>query len=109
MAESLLIGSAKDNSAIIIEKSPNKFGVLKVDEDFLVCSNHFQSSTFENDEKNLEHTFESASFDRQQRAEEMLEAKDSVTYFEAADILRDRLGKGSKSIGIGNEKADRRL
>lgn len=104
VAESLLIGSAMDNMAVIIEKSPSKLGVFQTKNNFLVCSNHFQSNAFADDPDNLDHIKESASPYRQQRAEELLLEKDTINYLEAAEILRDKRGIGGSDIGIGNEK-----
>lgn len=105
VSESLLIGSASDNKAVIIEKSPSNFGVYETDADFLVCANHFQSDAFAMDKDNLNQITSSPSAYRQRRSEELITAYDSLDYMEAAEILRDRNGLGGESIGIGNEKA----
>jgi predicted choloylglycine hydrolase len=105
VAESLLIGSAFDNKGVIIEKSPTKLGVYQTQNNFIVCSNHFQSEAFADDRENLDHIVESASLGRQRRAEELILQKDTVNYLQAAAILRDRYGLGGQDIGIGNEKA----
>lgn len=105
VAESLLIGSASDNRAVIIEKSPSKFGVFETSNQFVVCSNHFRSKSYSEDEANLKHKFGTASNYRQLRAEELIRANDTVNFLEAAEILRDRNGLNDKPIGIGNEKA----
>ncbi|MCB2206734.1 MAG: C45 family peptidase [Bacteroidetes bacterium] len=105
VSESLLIGSASDNQAVIIEKSPSKFGVYSADNEFLVCSNHFQSETFAGDENNNDQISTSASLYRQNRTIEMLNKEDTISYLEAADILRNRWGLNEQPIGIGNEKA----
>jgi len=105
VSESLLIGSASDNKAVILEKSPAKFGVYQTNNDYLVCANHFQSDAFSTDRKNKEQILESASSYRENRADELIEKNDTLNYLEAASILRDRKGWGDVSIGIGNEKA----
>ncbi len=107
VSESLLIGSAKDNRAVIIEKSPSKIGIYSVQDSYLVCSNHFQSDAFKNDQANLDQITGSASFMRQNRATEIIDHRDTDTlsYLDAATILRDRYGLNEQPIGIGNEKA----
>lgn len=105
VAESLLIGSAADNTAVIIEKSPTKMDVYKADNHYLVCANHFQGQTFMQDENNIERIKEAYSIDREERADELLASKDTTDYLMAAKILRDRKGLKGESIGIGNEKA----
>jgi predicted choloylglycine hydrolase len=105
VSESLLIGSAADNNAVIIEKSPNQQGLFLTTDNFLVCSNHFQSEVFANDESNLEFMTESPSLYRQRRCEQLILAHNSIGYLESASILRDRKGLQGVNIGIGNEKA----
>ncbi len=105
VSESLLIGSAADNSAIIIEKSPSRLDVVRAGNNFLVCSNHFQGDVFANDPENVKYISESPSLYREERATQLVESKDTVDYLEAAAILRDRNGMNGASIGIGNEKA----
>jgi hypothetical protein len=105
VAESILIGSANDNKAAIIEKSPSNMGVYENPREFLVCSNHFQSEAFSLDTKNQEHIIETASAYRQQRSEELLSIFDSISPLEASYILRDRFGLQGRKIGVGNEKA----
>jgi predicted choloylglycine hydrolase len=105
VSESLLIGSKEDNKAVILEKSPTKFGVYEVSKNYLVCANHFQSETFATDKNNREQILESASSYRENRALELIGQKDTINYLYAASILRDRNGWDGVSIGIGNEKA----
>ncbi len=104
VAESLLIGSAEDNRAVIIEKSPTKLGVYEVEDDRLVCANHFQSQTYRDDKNNEAYKKESASVYRQLRCEQLMDEYDTIHAPEAASILRDHLGLDNKNIGIGNEK-----
>lgn len=105
VSESLLIGSANDNKAVIIEKSPSKLGVFDTDANELVCSNHYQSDEFSNDPNNEKYIEESATLYRQSRCEQLLSQYNEITYNQAADILRDINGINNSDIGIGNEKA----
>lgn len=105
VSESLLIGSASDNNAAIIEKSPTKIDVYFPNENLFVCSNHFQSNTFKNEENNIAYINESASMYRQNRCEQLLFESDSIDYLTAATILRDDEGIDNDNIGIGNEKS----
>ncbi len=104
VSESILIGSAADDNAVIIEKSPNKQGLFLTLDDYLVCANHFQSEVFANDENNLEYMEESASPYRQKRCEQLILEDDSIGYLRTAGILRDHQGLDGENIGIGNEK-----
>lgn len=106
VSESILVGSAKDNKAVTIEVSPNNFGVYKVENsNQLICSNHFQSEAYANDEKNTKHKAESHSQYRYQRMEELLNETPKLTPEIAVHMLRNKKGLDNASIGYGNEKA----
>lgn len=109
VSESILIGSAIDNRAIIIEKSPEKEGVFQSSGNWLVCANHFQSETFQNDKRNLENIRTSDSPYRQQRMEELLRRNIPLNPVLAAGILRNKAGLSDANIGLGNEKSINQL
>ena len=73
VSESFLIGSAKENRAVSIEKSPDKTGVFYPIGSRLIVTNHFQSETFKKDKLTTESMAESASPYRYQRVEELLD------------------------------------
>ncbi|MDL2255544.1 C45 family peptidase [Parabacteroides sp. OttesenSCG-928-G06] len=105
VAESLLIGSAKEGKAAVIEKSPDQTGLYLPDSDHIICTNHYQSETFRADERNLENIATSDSPYRYARLEELLQEKGELTPGMAVDMLRDRFGLQGKEIGLANEKA----
>ena len=106
VSESILIGSAKDNKAVIIEISPENFGVYEAENSSkLICSNHFQSEVYKADKKNLKHIIESHSKYRYDRMEELLKETVKITPETAVAILRNKEGLKNKKIGYGNEKA----
>jgi len=106
VSEAIFIGSAKDKKAAIIEVSPNNFGVYEVENtDELICSNHFQSEAYENDERNLKWIEESHSAYRFKRMEELIETVEKLDVEDAVGILRNKKGLNGKEIGYGNEKA----
>jgi predicted choloylglycine hydrolase len=110
VSESILIGSAQDKKAIIIEVSPKKFGVYNVSNSTqLICSNHFQSDAYAGDKKNEKHIEESHSQYRYKRMEELLNQQSKITPQIAVDILRNKEGLNNKKIGYGNEKAINQL
>jgi len=109
VSESILVGSAKDNCAVIIEKSPDNMGIYRSNKEWLVCANHYQSDTFENDAKNIENINTSDSPYRQKRMEELIERDLPVNPQKAASILRNKEGVGDKHIGLGNEKSINQL
>ena len=109
VSESILIGSAIDNSAIIIEKSPEKEGIYQSSGNRLVCANHFQSETFRDDKRNLENIRTSDSPYRHRRMEELIHRNLPLTPEKAADILRNKEGLSDATIGLGNEKSINQL
>jgi len=109
VAESFLIGSAKDKRAAIIEKSPDAIGLYHSGTNQIICTNHFQSEVLGATAMNQEHLRTSASPYRYHRVEELLAQKENITPGQMAEILRDQQGTGSQDIGLGNEKAINQL
>ena len=107
VSESIMIGSARDKKAVLIEMSPSQFGVYEVpnQNNQLVCTNHFQSDAYKTDERNIEHIKESHSKYRYDRLEELLDHQNKMTPQKMADILRNKEGLHDKKIGYGNEKS----
>lgn len=111
VSEAIMIGSAEDRSAVLIEVSPKKFGVYRLESsaDLLVCSNHFQSEVYKNDKKNLKTIEESHSKYRFERVSELFESHPKITPEIAAEFLRNKQGLNDLEIGYGNEKAINQL
>ncbi|TYA73967.1 C45 family autoproteolytic acyltransferase/hydolase [Seonamhaeicola marinus] len=106
VSESIMVGSAKDNKAILIEVSPDNFGVYEIENSSqLICANHFQSASYKDDENNTKHIKESHSKYRFDRMQELLEDSEKITPEKAIEILRNRKGLNNKAIGYGNEKS----
>ncbi len=106
VSEAIFVGSAKDRRAAIIEVSPDNFGVYEVENsDELICSNHFQSEAYKDDERNLQWIAESHSMYRFERMEELISEAHKLDVPDAVAILRNKNGLHDKEIGYGNEKA----
>ncbi|MCC3215768.1 C45 family peptidase [Chryseobacterium sp. X308] len=106
VSESILVGSAADKNAVIIEVSPKNFGVYSVQNTSRVlCTNHFQSEAYKDDKRNQKHIEESHSEYRYERLQELLQKEKKITPEKMASILRNRSGLKDESIGYGNEKA----
>lgn len=106
VSESILVASARDHAAALIEVSPRKMGVYQIgNADKLVCSNHFQSDAFREDPQNVKQQIESHSQNRFDRMTELLDSHPGLTPEGATEILRNRMGLGGEDIGMGNEKA----
>lgn len=109
VAESFLIGSAKDKRAAIIEKSPEALDIFESTDNYVIGTNHFQSKTLGSTELNLEHMKTSASVYRQLRVKELLDSGSRNSVLKTASILRNQKGLNNTDIGFGNEKAVNQL
>ncbi len=109
VSETLMIGSARDKKAILIEKSPTKVGVYDSKQSELVCSNHYQSSTFKKDKINIANIKESDSKFRFNRVGELLAGKTKMTTNDVLSILRDQYGYKQDTLGMGNPRAINQL
>ncbi len=110
VSESILVGSANDKDAAIIEVSPDNFGVYRVENSAKVfCTNHFQSDAYKNDKRNQKHILESHSEYRYEKLQELLQENKKLNPEKMAAILRDQSGLKGEKIGYGNEKAINQL
>ncbi|MGD1320562.1 C45 family autoproteolytic acyltransferase/hydolase [Chryseobacterium sp. 2R14A] len=110
VSESILVGSANDKKAVIIEVSPKNFGVYDVANSGKVfCTNHFQSDAYKNDKRNQKHIVESHSEYRYEKLQELLQENKKLNPEKMASILRDQSGLKGEKIGYGNEKAINQL
>lgn len=105
VSESFLVGSAKDNKAVIIEKTPTQLDVYDTENSRILCTNHYQSQQLSLQKLNQEQMDKSASVYRYERLVELMNAQPKMTPQHAATILRDYKGKANADIGLTNEKA----
>jgi predicted choloylglycine hydrolase len=110
VSESIMVGSAKDNKAVLIEIAPDKLDVFDVaNSDQLICSNHFQSEGLKNNDRNIAQIKDSHSQYRFERMTQLLDQSPKVTPQVAVDILRNKDGLNNLPLGYGNEKAINQL
>lgn len=106
VSESIMVGSAKDNKAVIIEVSPDGMGVYDVaNSKQLICSNHFQSEALKENKRNKDQIQNSHSKYRYDRMVQLLDENKKITPQIAVDILRNKEGLNNLPLGYGNEKA----
>jgi isopenicillin-N N-acyltransferase-like protein len=105
VSESLLIGSAADDKAVIIEKSPQKMDVYESGKDYLVCANHYQGNAFIQDSVNINNIKDTDSKSRFDRMNQLMSRAYPMDVDQAAAILRDKRGVNDKFIGYGNSKS----
>lgn len=105
VSESFLVGSAIDNKAVVIEKTPDSLSIYDPNKNEILCTNHFQSNDFWNSGPNVEQRENSASVYRYQRLTQLLQQNGPNTVQKTINILRDYKGVNNTDIGLGNEKA----
>ena len=87
VSEAILVGSAQDGKAAIIEKSPEKIALFTGNGQQIICTNHYQSETFSHDKRNRENIETSDSPYRFARLQELLKANIPIDASKAASIL----------------------
>ena len=105
VSEAIMVGSAKEGKAILIEVSPKKFGVYEVDNGLLLCANHFQSTPYLKDKKNRKQIAQIHTAYRYKKMQELVSENDRLTPKGIAAILRNTEGLEGRALGYGNEKA----
>src|SRR5690554_441649 len=103
VSETFLIGSAKDQKAVLIEKTPKQTVLITSSEDYITCTNHYQSEDLKH--KNTNTLAEDATWIRHLRTYELLGNAGALNPLKAASILRDHKGVEGANIGLGNEMA----
>jgi isopenicillin-N N-acyltransferase-like protein len=109
VAESFLIGSAKDGKASLIEKTPEAIDSYESSGNYIISTNHFQGDTLRSTQLNLDHVKTSASKYRFDRVHQLLERQGKNSVPKSVAILRNQLGLDDKDIGLGNERAINQL
>jgi hypothetical protein len=105
VSESMLIGSAKDGKAAIIEKSPYNSDLVISDSGYLVCTNHFQGKAYRNDPFNIDFQSASPTLYRYCRTKQLVQRYFPLDEKKAASILRNDKGMNDESVGYMNEMA----
>ena len=104
VSEAILVGSAADRKAVLIEVSPKKFGVYEAP-NAVLCTNHFQSASYQNDKKNQQHIAHTHTAYRYAKLQEFIKEDTPFTPAKIAKVLRSTEGLQGATLGYGNEKA----
>ena len=94
VSESLLIASARDRRAAVIEKTPARWALYEGEGEQLRCTNHYQSAAFADDPYNLENIATSDSPYRLQRLGELLDSLAPLTPAGASSPAKRRPKEG---------------
>lgn len=105
VSESLLIGSACDKRAAVIEKTPAATSLYSANSSRIVCTNHYQSEYFADDKYNRENIATSDSKYRYDRLSELIERNIPLDVEKSVAVLRNRYGLNDEDIGLANEKS----
>jgi hypothetical protein len=103
-----LVGDGKTGEAVVIERSPTRLEVRRLDpaRGVVALTNHARSPAFAHDARNqhLERYLTSGA--RLLRLEELLaERAGTIDPAGALGILRDKRGAGDEALGLGNRNA----
>lgn len=109
VSESILVSSVADGRAVIIEKTPVKIALYQPEKERVVCTNHYQSSAFDDDRRNQENIKMSDSRSRYLRIGELLDSLGGMDVVKSVYVLRDKKGKGGENIGYCNDLAVNQL
>lgn len=109
VSESILVASADDKAAAIIEKSPEQIDIYRPKDARVTCANHYQSETFKNDSINIKNIQDSDSEYRYKRMNQLLETNFPIDLKESVTILRNQKGLDNTDLGMGNPKAINQL
>lgn len=110
VSESIMVGSANDNKAVLIEIAPDNLDVFEAPNgNELICSNHFQSEALKDNKRNLNQIKNSHSQYRFDRMSQLLNENQKITPQIAVDILRNKDGIDNVPLGYGNEKSINQL
>jgi predicted choloylglycine hydrolase len=106
VSESIMIGSANDGKAVLIEVAPHDLDVYDVpNTNQLICTNHFQSHNLKDNKRNVDQIANSHSEYRYQRLTALIDENKKLNPEDAAAILRNKDGLKNIALGYGNEKA----
>jgi hypothetical protein len=109
VSESILVASADDHAAAIIEKSPDRIDIFRPNDSRLVSSNHYQSETFKYDSVNVQNIRNSDSNYRFLRMSELIDKNKPIAASTAVQMLRERDGVGGWPMSMGNPNAINQL
>jgi predicted choloylglycine hydrolase len=110
VSESILVGSAIDGKAVLIEVTPKDLAVYEVENgNQIISTNHFQSAEFMDDKNNLAQIKNSHSKYRYDRLAQLLSENEKINMPIATEILRNKEGIDNIALGYGNEKAINQL
>lgn len=106
VSDCYLLADGKTGEAAVVEKTPLRTQVRRMDGDHIVCSNQFMTAELAGDARNILYMKEGTSVARYDRMEALVkENAGRIDPVVAAGILRDRALPGGVDGGLGNPAA----
>ncbi len=106
VSESLMISSANDKKAILVEITPRKMDVVEALDNRILSTNHFQGKLLADDKRNVKHIRDSHSLYRFEKLKMLLDTSTALTPRKAAAIMRNIDGQNNdRKLGLGNDKS----
>ncbi len=105
VSESILVASARDKRAAVIEKTPKETLLYTADATHIICTNHYQSDFFADNKYNVDNIAASDSKYRFDRLSELIDCNTPLDAQKSVGILRNRYGLHNEDIGLTNEKS----
>jgi len=103
VSDSFLVADGGAGTAAVVEKSPARTAVRRMQNRILLQANHFECPEFAADEGNQEYMDVGTSLSRHGRLAELIRA--DLTPEQAVAILRDTRGAEGESLALGNRGA----
>ncbi|MBZ0137967.1 MAG: 1-acyl-sn-glycerol-3-phosphate acyltransferase [Planctomycetes bacterium] len=107
VSDTYMVASRSDKRAVVIEKSPEHCAMREAGKPgLLLQTNHMLTEPLKDDPVNIEQVERATTTYRWERLAELTDKHyGDINQFVAQEILRDRKGRGGKSIGLGNRNA----
>ena len=106
VSDSYLIADGKTGMAVVVEKSPARTEVRRIEGGILLQANHFECGGFADDAGNREYQRVGTSVQRLRRLTELVRRHaGDLDVPTAVAILRDRRAPGDKPLALGSRSA----
>ena len=100
VSDSFLLADGQTGEAAVVEKSPARTAVRRMQDRILLQANHFESAEFADDEGNREYMEVGTSVKRRNRLAQLVTTE--MTPERAVAILRDTSGSSGEPLALGN-------
>ncbi|MBN1595010.1 hypothetical protein JW933_03695 [candidate division FCPU426 bacterium] len=103
--ESFVLGSGGENSFVVVEKSPEKTVVRKMQNGYIAATDYFLAPDMHPEDSPAWQQGREISLARLRRVKTLLRKKEEWTVSEVVEMLRDRQGEFGEPLGWGHRSA----